>query len=132
VRIRLAAVCIAVLALPLTAGAASPPFKIVFRGETHTPKVNQHWHWSIAVTTNAGKPLAARISAVVIDPVGGVHPVEYSCCAKKFITNVRLPGGTFKDWVTYPLAAKGYRIVFRLTVKTALGTRSVSYWIKTV
>jgi hypothetical protein len=38
--------------------------------------------------TAAGKPLAATISAVVIDPIGGAHPVEYGCCARKFVTNV--------------------------------------------
>jgi hypothetical protein len=130
VKLRLAALCIAAFALPPTAGAA-PAFKVTFRASTHTPRVNQKWIWSIKVTTLAGKLLPARISAVVIDPIGGVHPVEYGCCKNRFITNVRIKG-TFRDFVQYPLAAKGYRVTFKVTVKTARGARAVRYWIKTI
>ena len=128
-RLRLAALCIAALVLPLAARAA-PVFKVTFTASKHTPRVNERWPWSIRVTTPAGKLLPATISAVVVDPIGGVHPVEYGCCAKKFITNVRIRG-TFRDFVQYPFAAKGYRITFKVTVKTARGTRAVSYWIRT-
>ena len=118
------------LAFPLTAGAA-PAFKVTFTASKHTPKVNERWNWKVAVASPAGKLLAATISAVVIDPVGGVHPVEYGCCAKKFVTNVKIKG-SFSDWVQYPLAAKGYKITFKVIVKTALGTRAVTYWVKTL
>ena len=129
-RLRLAALCLVALALPLAAGAA-PAFKVTFKAAKHTPRVNEKWTWSIKVTDPSGKLLPARISAVVIDPVGGVHPVEYGCCAKKFITNIPIKG-TFGDFVQYPLSAKGYRVTFRVTVKTARGTRAVTYWIKTI
>jgi hypothetical protein len=130
VRLRLAALVVVLLAFPPAAGAAAS-FKVVFTASKHTPRVNERWPWSIRVTTAAGKPLAATISAVVVDPIGGVHPVEYGCCAKKFVTNVKIKG-TFRDYVQYPLSAKGYRITFKVTVKTALGTRAVTYWIKTL
>jgi hypothetical protein len=130
VRLRLAALCIAALALPLTAGA-TPAFRVTFTAPKHTPRVNEKWYWSVKVTTPAGRLLPARISAVVIDPIGGVHPVEYGCCAKKFVTNVAIKG-TFRDFVQYPLAAKGYRVTFKVTVKTARGTRAVTYWVKTI
>ena len=129
-RFRLAALCLVALALPLSAGAA-PDFKIAFTASKHTPKVNERWPWSIRVTTPAGKLLPATISVVVVDPIGSVHPVEFGCCKNKFITNVKIKG-TFRDWVQYPLAAKGYRITFKVTVKTALGTKAVTYWIKTI
>ena len=128
-RLRLAALCLVALALPLAAGAV-PAFNVSFKASKHTPRVNEKWTWSIKVTDPAGNLLPARISAVVIDPIGGVHPVEYGCCAKKFITNVPIKG-TFRDFVQYPLAAKGYRITFKVTVKTARGTRAVTYWVKT-
>jgi hypothetical protein len=131
VRLRLAALCLVALALPLTAGSTTPAFKIKFTAPTHTPKVNQRWPWSIKVTTNAGRLLPARISAVVIDPIGGIHPVEFGCCKNRFVTDVGIMG-TFRDFVQYPLAAKGYRITFRVTVKTTLGRRAVRYWVKTV
>ena len=129
-RLRLAALCIAALVLPLAARAA-PVFKVTFTASKHTPRVNEKWIWSIKVTTLAGKLLPARISAVVVDPIGGVHPVEYGCCVKKFVTNVPIKG-RFRDFVQYPLAAKGYRITFKVTVKTARGTKAVTYWIKTI
>ncbi len=129
VRLRLAALALVVLAFPLAAGAA-PAFKVTFAASKHTPKVKERWNWKVTVTTPAGKPLPATISAVVIDPIGQVHPVEYGCCAKKFVTKVRIKG-SFADYVQYPLAAKGFRVTFKVTVKTALGTRAVTYWVKT-
>ncbi len=128
-RLRLAALALVVLAFPLAAGAA-PAFKVTFAASKHTPKVKERWNWKVTVTTPAGKPLAATISAVVIDPIGQVHPVEYGCCAKKFVTKVRIKG-SFADYVQYPLAAKGFKVTFKVTVKTALGTRAVTYWVKT-
>jgi hypothetical protein len=131
VRTRILALLVfALLLVPAagTAGVVAPP-KVVFRAPTHTPKVNVRWPWSIAVSTQAGSPLAATISVAIVDPLGGVHPVEYDCCKKKFITNVRIRG-RFADKVIYPLASKGFRVVFRVTVKTALGRRVVDYWIK--
>ncbi len=93
--------------------------------------MNARWPWSIRVTKTGGKLLPATISVAIVDPVGGVHAVEYDCCKKKFITNVKIKG-TFHDWVRYPLAGKGFRLTFRVTVKTALGTKAVNYWIKAV
>jgi hypothetical protein len=130
VRLRLAALVLVLLAFP-NAVAAAPAFKVAFTASKHTPKVNERWPWSIRVTTATGKPLAATISAVVIDPIGGVHPVEYGCCARKFITKVRIKG-TFRDFVQYPLSAKGYRITFKVIVRTVLGVKAVAYWVKTV
>jgi hypothetical protein len=111
-----------------TAGTLAGP-RVVFRATTHTPKVNVRWLWSITVSTLAGAPLAATISVAIVDPIGGVHPVEYDCCKGKFITNVKIKG-RFADKVIYPLASKGYRVVFRVTVRTALGRRVVNYWIR--
>jgi len=111
-----------------TAGTVAGP-RVVFRATTHTPKVNVRWPWSITVSTQAGAPLAATISVAIVDPIGGVHPVEYDCCKGKFITNVKIKG-RFADKVIYPLASKGYRVVFRVTVRTALGRRVVNYWIR--
>ena len=103
--------------------------RVVFRATTHTPKVNARWPWSIVVTTSAGRLLPATVSVAIVDPLGGVHPVEYGCCKGKFITNVKIKG-RFTDYVQYPLSAKGFKLTFRVTVKTRLGTRVVTYWVK--
>jgi hypothetical protein len=91
--------------------------------------VNARWPWSIVVTTAAGRLLPATISVAIVDPLGGVHPVDYGCCDKKFITNVKIKG-RFADYVQFPLSSKGFRLTFRVTVKTRLGNRIVTYWVK--
>ena len=111
-----------------TAGTSAAP-RVVFRAATHTPKVNARWPWSIVVTTAAGRLLRATVSVAIVDPVGGVHPVEYGCCKGKFITSVKTKG-RFADYVQYPLSAKGFKLTFRVTVKTRLGKRIVAYWVK--
>jgi hypothetical protein len=118
-----------VLALLLVPAAAAAPPKVVFHAATHTPKVNARWPWSVVVTTRAGKPLAGRISVAIVDPFGGVHPVDYGCCDGKFITNVRFKG-RFADYVRFPLSSKAFRLTFRVTVRSALGTRVARYWVK--
>jgi hypothetical protein len=123
------ALAVVALALVLVPAAAASPPRVVLHAPTHTPRVNVRWPWSITVSTAAGKLLAATISVAIVDPIGGVHPVAYDCCKTKFITNVRITG-RFADKVIFPLAAKGYRVVFRVTVKTALGRRVVTYWVQ--
>jgi hypothetical protein len=121
---------VASLFVPATAAArtdAGP--RLVFRAATHTPKVNARWPWSVVVTTAAGRRLPATVSVAIVDPIGGVHPVEYGCCKGRFITNVKTQG-RFADYVQFPLSAKGFRLTFRVTVKTRLGKRTVSYWVK--
>ncbi|HEY7691070.1 MAG TPA: hypothetical protein VH816_01880 [Gaiellaceae bacterium] len=125
---RLFVLCAGVLLLAPAAAAAAPP-RVVFHATTHTPKVNARWPWSVTVTTSKGKRLAARVSAAIVDPIGGVHPVEYDCCKRKLITNVRIKG-RFGDVVKFPLSSKGFRLTFRVTVRSALGTRVVDYWVK--
>ena len=117
------------LALLLAPAAVAAPPRVVFHAPTHTPKVGVRWPWSITVSTQAGALLPATISVAVVDPIGGVTPVAYDCCDKKFITNVKIKG-RFADKVIYPLISKGYRLTFRVTVKTRLGTRVVNYWVK--
>ncbi len=123
-RLRLAALLVAVLALPLSAGAALT-FRTVFAAPTHTPKVKTRWPWSIRVTTAAGKPLAARITVQIAVPGAGVFPVEFGCC-KKNITNHPITG-SFKDWTIFPPESKGFKLKFQVVVKALGVTRTVGY-----
>ena len=124
---RICGLCVPALLL-VPAAAAAPP-KVVFRAPTHTPKVGARWPWSVVVTTAAGKPVSGRISVAIVDPIGGVHPVDYGCCDGKFITNVRFKG-RFADYVRFPLSSKAYRLTFRVTIRSTLGTRVVKYWVQ--
>jgi len=126
-RLRLAALTLVVLVLPLSAAAAAR-LQVVFHPSGHTPRVNQKWPWSIQVTSR-GKPVAGTVTAQVVDPVGGLHAVELGASATKFVTNLRFRG-RFADYVVYPPISRGLRITFRVTVKTALGKRVINYWIQ--
>ena len=123
--LRFVVALVVALVLPLSAGAAAGPL-VVFKATTHVPKVNTKWPWSITVT-KGGKPLAGTVTAQVIDPVGGVHAVEFGGVKNKFVTNVKFKG-RFSDFVIYPPISHGVRVTFRVTVKTAVGKRVVNYW----
>jgi hypothetical protein len=124
VRLRFAALCLLALAFPLIASAAAP-LTVVFRATTHAPKVNARWPWSITATSR-GKPVAGTVTAQVVDPVGGIHAVEFGGVKSKFVTNVKFRG-RFSDFVIYPPISRGVGVTFRATVKTALGKRVVNY-----
>ena len=110
-----------VLAFLLVPAAAAAPPKVVFRAPTHTPKVNARWPWSVVVTTPAGKPLAGRVSVAIVDPIGGVHPVDYGCCDGKFITNVKF-NGTLRRLRQVPALVQG--VPGRVPGDRALGARN--------
>jgi hypothetical protein len=124
VRLRLAALCLLTLAFPFIATAAAQ-LTVAFHATTHAPKVNVRWPWSVTATSG-GKPVAGTVTAQVVDPVGGIHPVEFGAVKSKFVTNVKFRG-TFRDFVLYPPISKGVPVTFRVTVKTALGKRVVNY-----
>ena len=111
-------VVVAVAALALQ-GAA---FKATFVGGGHTPAINTRWPYTVKVTDAKGKPLAARITAVVVDPIGVVHPVEFFSSAKKHVTNYPIKG-TFKDAIIWPPESKGYALTFKVTVRVGTPRR---------
>jgi hypothetical protein len=128
VRVRLAALAAVALAFPLVAGAA-PAFKATLSAPTHTPKVNAKWPYVVRATDAKGKAVTGRITVQIVDPVGGVHAVEFGCCKQKFVTN-RPFKGVFRDYVEFPPESQGFRLTFRVTVKALGGKRVLNYWVK--
>jgi hypothetical protein len=126
VKLRLASLCVAALALPAAVGAA-PPFRATLSAPTHTPKANAKWFYVVRATSG-GKPVRATITSQIVDPFGGVHAVEFGD-THRFVTN-RPFRGVFRDFVRFPPESQGIRLTFRVTVR-ALGARRVlTYWIK--
>ena len=125
-RLRLAEVCLAARTLPALA-AAAPAFKATLTASTHTPKVNAKWLYSVRVTDAHGKPIKATVTSQVIDPLGGVNPVEFGCC-KRFVINHPFTG-VFRDYVKFPPESRGYRLTFRVIVKALGGRRTLTYWV---
>jgi hypothetical protein len=96
--------------------AATLPFKATLKAPTADPKVNVRWWYTLRVTNLAGKPIAARITVEIVDPIGGVHPVEFSWSKTKTITNWPFKG-TFRDGIKFPPESQGFPLTIRYTVK---------------
>ena len=116
---RLLAIAAAALA------GAGVPFKATLTAGTHHPAINTRWPYTVRVVDAKGKPLAARISVAVVDPIGGVHPTQYYL-GTKYVTNIPFKG-TFRDAVKWPPDSRGYPLTFRVTVKAGTAKKVLTY-----
>ena len=108
-------VVVALLAATAAGSArAAGPIKVTISAPVK-PKVNVPWAYSVKVVDARGKPIAARLSLVVIDPLGTAHPVEFFK-KKTFVTNVAIKG-VFRDKIIWPPASVGYPLKLRATAK---------------
>jgi hypothetical protein len=126
-RLRVALLCLAALALP-GAALGAPPFRAAIVASTHTPKVNSNWFYVVSVTDRHGKLIPATITTRIVDPVGGVHPVEFGCCKKNIVNHPFT--GVFGDFVTFPLAAKGFKVSVQVVIRALGATQVLKYWVK--
>jgi hypothetical protein len=127
VRLQIAVFCLAVLALP-GAALGALPFRATLVASTHSPKVNSDWFYVVSVTDRHGKLSKATITTRIVDPVGGVHAVEFGCCKKNVVNHPFM--GVFGDFVTYPLAAKGFKVSFQVVIHALGATQVLKYWVK--
>ena len=118
------AVVLAVTATALAATAA--PFQATLAAGTHKPAINTRWPYSVKVVDAKGKPLSARITVVVVDPIGGVHPTLYYLSTTKYVTNIAFRG-TFRDAVKWPPESRGYPLTFRVTIKVGTSKKVLKY-----
>jgi hypothetical protein len=108
-------------AVALSGGAT----KVTLTAAGHSPKIKTHWPYSVKATSG-GKPVAAKLTVQIVDPIGGIHPVEFGNTTKD-VTNWAFKG-TFRDYVIWPpSSAVGVPLNFRVTVKTAGKTKVISY-----
>jgi len=128
-RLRLAVIGLCLVLVPVAVAAL--PFKAKLTAGTHVPKVNTKWPYSVRVTTLKGRPMKARVTVQIVDPLGGVHPVEFG---NRKVNVVNHPFyGTFKDFVIWPpssattIGGIPVTLVFRTTVKTAKGKVVLRY-----
>jgi hypothetical protein len=105
---------------------AAPPAKVTLAAPGHSPKINTHWRYSVTVA-RAGKPAAATITAQIVDPIGGVHPVQFGLTTRN-VTNQPFKG-TFKDFVIWPPESRGIPLTFRLTVKSGPTRKVIAYHV---
>lgn len=89
------------------------------------PAIGTRWPYAVKVAGPSGKPLAARITVQVVDPIGVVHPVEFYA-NKRHVTNV-LFRGTFRDAVKWPSESRGFELKLRVTIRVGTARRVLSY-----
>ncbi len=94
---------------------------------THTPAVDAKWPYSLRVAS-AGAPIRATVTVEIVDPFGGVHPVEFGCCKKNVVNHPFK--GTFRDYIRFPPESRGFKLTLRFTVRAAGTKRIVTYWIR--
>jgi hypothetical protein len=119
---RLIAIASTVVAL------TAAPFKATLTAGTHHPAINTRWPYVVKVVDAKGKPLRARISVAVVDPIGGVHPTLYYVSTTRYVTNIPFRG-RFRDAVKWPPESKGYPLTFRVTVKVGTAKKVLKYLV---
>ena len=90
----------------------------------HTPKIRTKWYYTLRVTKD-GRPAAARITAQIVDVIGGVHPVQFGSTTKN-ITNYPIKG-TFRDYIIWPAASSGIPLTLRFTIKVGTTKKILKY-----
>ena len=115
------------IALALVAGTfAAGGVKATLTAPTHTPKINTKWYYALRVT-DGGKPASGRLTAQIVDPIGGAHPVLYGA-TKKPITN-RPFTGTFRDYIVWTGESRGVPLTLRLTVRVGTAKKVLTYGV---
>jgi len=100
------------------------PLQVTLTASGHTPTVNTRWGYAVRATTQ-GKPVSARLTAEIVDPIGGSHFVQFGKTTK----NVRnWPfKGEFRDFIIWPRSSRGIPLKLRITVRTAAAKKIVTY-----
>jgi hypothetical protein len=114
----------AVLAAAGLLSGGPAPVKVTVTTPGRTPKINTHWNYSVAVSVG-GKPVVATITEAIVDPIGGVHPVEFGKSTKT-ITNWRFTG-VFRDFIIWPPSSRGIPLQLRIKIKVATVVKVVNY-----
>src|SRR5436190_697359 len=113
-----------IAALAVVLGGAAAPVKVTLTAPGHTPKVKVHWNYTVRAT-RGGKPVAARLTAVMIDPLGGKHPVTYGTTSRE-ISNWPFKGA-FRDFILFPASGRGIPLTFEVTVAVGRVKRTIDY-----
>ena len=102
---------------------ATPP-QVTLTAPTHTPKLNTRWYYTVRAT-EAGKPVAGKLTVQIVDPIGTAHPVQFGTTTKN-ITNWAFTG-RFRDFVTWPASSRGIPLRLRVIVRVGAAKRTLMY-----
>lgn len=131
-RIRMLPTVLAIALVAVSGALAATGIKAKLIAPATNPKICStpddipacRWRYSIKVTDLKGKPVAAKLTAEIIDPFGGVHSVGYGPSEpEKPITNWPFRG-TFRDYMEFPPESKGFKLTIRWTIKAKIGAKT--------
>ena len=98
--------------------------KATLTADGHSPKVNTRWNYVLKLTRD-GKPVAAKVTARIIDPIGDVHTVHRANTTNE-VTNWSFKG-EFSDSIVWPPAWDGVPVKVRFTVHAGPVEKVISY-----
>jgi hypothetical protein len=115
-----------VLLAPLLSALALTSPQVTLTAAGHAPSINTHWSYAVRAT-EGGKPVSARITAQIVDPIGGVHPVQFGKSTKN-ITN-RPFKGVFRDFIVWPASSRGVPLRLRIVVRVGGVRKTIAYQV---
>jgi hypothetical protein len=101
----------------------TPP-RVTLAAPTHTPTINTRWYYTVRAT-EAGKPVAGKLTVQIVDPIGASHPVQFGTTTKN-ITNWAFTG-RFRDFIKWPASSRGIPLRLRVIVKVGAAKRTLTY-----
>jgi hypothetical protein len=99
---------------------------VTVRAPGHSPAVKKRWPYSVSVAVG-GRPVAARLTEQIVDPIGGIHPVQFGTSTKN-ITNWPFRG-TFRDFIIWPASSRGIPLTLRIIVRAGGHTKIDNYHV---
>lgn len=108
-----------VMALGLPAAAVAAGLTATLSAPTHYPKFNTPFRITVRASRNGR-------------PVSGVVSYRYLSYGQQVATRPggKMRNGVYRDTITWPRAAVGHPLTWQVVVRTAYGTRYISYFIK--
>jgi hypothetical protein len=116
--IRLAASIVAATAM------VASPLKATLTAPSHSPRINKHWNYVVRAT-EGGKPAKARLTAQIVDPLGGAHYVERGPTTQKIKSWPFT--GVYRDYIIWPASSRGIPLTLRLTVVAGSARKVIEY-----
>src|SRR5438105_13951411 len=99
---------------------------VAFSAPNHAPKVNVNWYYAVRVSEH-GKPVRARLTLQIVDPLGSVHAV-YVGSTTRPITNYPIKG-VYRDYLTFPPESRGVPLKIRAIVVAGHARRVLIYLV---
>ena len=119
---------------PGTVASAPPPapaarFRATLSAPAHTPPVGaKKWWYVVRAATAQGKPLHARLTVEVVDPLGTAHVAEVGTSTRKLLNFPFV--GRYRDFAQWPASSRGFRLTFRVIVKAQGSSKTLTYWVR--